>query len=117
MAVRELQKAQDTIEGLEAQVWGLKQLSEAQSKITTEREATISCLTAENAGLRKALECLNEVAPAVENLASHQEQCDMDGVMVKVSRQAVDEVLSAINAAVAIATPTESDAGQGGGHV
>ena len=40
---------------------------------------------------------LNPVALAVENLACHQEQCDMDGVMVKVSRQALDEVLEAIN--------------------
>lgn len=43
------------------------------------------------------LETLNTIAPAVENLARHQEQCDMDGVMVKVSRQALDEVLNAIN--------------------
>lgn len=35
-----------------------------------------------------------EIAPAIENLTNHQEQCDMDGVMVKVSRQALDEVLS-----------------------
>lgn len=40
---------------------------------------------------------LDSIAPAVENLACHQEQCDMDGVMVKVSRQAVDEVVNAIN--------------------
>lgn len=43
------------------------------------------------------LDILNVVAPAVENLAGHQEQCDMDGVMVKVSRQALDEVLNAVN--------------------
>lgn len=43
------------------------------------------------------LEQLNAIAPAVENLARHQEQCDMDGVMVKVSRQALDEVLNAVN--------------------
>lgn len=40
---------------------------------------------------------LNPVALAVENLACYQEQCDQDGVMVKVSRQALDEVLEAIN--------------------
>lgn len=40
---------------------------------------------------------LDKIAPAVENLACHQEQCDMDGVMVKVSRQALDEVLELIN--------------------
>lgn len=34
---------------------------------------------------------------AVENLRTHQEQCDMDGVMVKVSRQAVDETLAIID--------------------
>ena len=32
---------------------------------------------------RRVLDILNVVAPAVENLAGHQEQCDMDGVMVK----------------------------------
>lgn len=46
---------------------------------------------------RRVLDILNVVAPAVENLARHQEQCDMDGVMVKVSRQALDEVLNAVN--------------------
>lgn len=46
---------------------------------------------------RRVLDILNVVAPAVENLAGHQEQCDMDGVMVKVSRQALDEVLNAVN--------------------
>ena len=45
----------------------------------------------------RVLDILNAVAPAVENLAGHQEQCDMDGVMVKVSRQALDEVLNAVN--------------------
>lgn len=34
---------------------------------------------------------------AVEWLRTHQEQCDMDGVMVKVSRQAVDETLAIID--------------------
>jgi hypothetical protein len=46
---------------------------------------------------RSVLDILNPVAPAVENLACHQEQCDQDGVMVKVSRQALDEVLEVIN--------------------
>lgn len=46
---------------------------------------------------RAIFDILNPVAPAVENLSCHQEQCDMDGVMVKVSRQALDEVLEAIN--------------------
>lgn len=46
---------------------------------------------------RRVLDILNAVAPAVENLVGHQEQCDMDGVMVKVSRQALDEVLNAVN--------------------
>lgn len=46
---------------------------------------------------RRVLDILNVVAPAVENLARHQGQCDMDGVMVKVSRQALDEVLNAVN--------------------
>lgn len=46
---------------------------------------------------RLTLDILNGVAPAVENLSCHQEQCDADGVMVKVSRQALDEVLNAVN--------------------
>ena len=46
---------------------------------------------------RSVLDALNAVAPAVENLSVHQEQCDRDGVMVKVSRQALDEVLNAVN--------------------
>jgi len=48
----------------------------------------------------KALEVVrdevNRVVMAVEALACHQEQCDMDGVMVKVSRQAVEELISTI---------------------
>jgi len=47
---------------------------------------------------------LNEIAPAVENLTCHQEQCDMDGVMVKVSRQALDQVLGTINALAIISS-------------
>lgn len=38
---------------LQAQVWGLKQLSEAQSKITSELEATISRLTEHKAAQEK----------------------------------------------------------------
>lgn len=54
------------------------------------------------AGLREAfrreiLDRLNLAAPAVENLTEYQEQCDADGIMVKVSRQAVDEVVKAVN--------------------
>ncbi|WP_036052174.1 hypothetical protein [Bradyrhizobium sp. URHD0069] len=30
---------------------------------------------------------------AIDNLTNHQERCDMDGVMIKVSRQALCEVL------------------------
>lgn len=49
---------------------------------------------------------LNAVAPAVEQLASHQIQADADGVMVKVSRQALDEVLETVNSvAIACAAP------------
>lgn len=46
---------------------------------------------------RVIFDILNPVALAVENLACHQAQCDMDGVMVEVSRQALDQVLEAIN--------------------
>lgn len=47
--------------------------------------------------LRGVSDKLDEIAPAVEALARHQEQCDEDGVMVQVSRQAVDEVVNTIN--------------------
>lgn len=63
---------------------------------------------------RIVLDALNEVAPAVENLATHQEQCDFDGVMVKVSRQALYEVLNAINEVAiqaAITSPAPVEAG------
>lgn len=56
---------------------------------------------------RAVFDILNPVAPAVENLACHQEQCDMDGVMVKVSRQALCEVLEAVNQ---LATAAAQDA-------
>jgi len=65
---------------------------------------------------RVVFDILNPVAPAVENLACHQEQCDMDGVMVKVSRRALDEVLEAINKlAIAAAQDTLSGAVVGTG--
>lgn len=40
--------------------------------------------------------CLPTKRPdaAIENLTSHQIQCDQDGVMVQVSRQSLDEVLA-----------------------
>lgn len=40
---------------------------------------------------------LARIKPAIDNLTNHQEQCDRDGIMVKVSRQALDEVLSFID--------------------
>jgi hypothetical protein len=57
---------------------------------------------------------INECAPAIENLTNHQEQCDMDGVMVKVSRQALDEVLSLVsNLARSRALAVSSTHGEG----
>lgn len=40
--------------------------------------------------------CLPTKRPnaAIENLKNHQVQCDGDGVMVQVSRQALDETLA-----------------------
>lgn len=61
---------------------------------------------------RTIFDILNPVAPAVENLACHQEQCDEDGIMVKVSRQALDEVIEAINQ-LAIAAAQDSLASVG----
>jgi hypothetical protein len=64
---------------------------------------------------RMVFDILNPVAPAVESLSRYQEQCDQDGVMVNVSRQALDEVLNAINnlaiaaAQDALATPRHGD--------
>lgn len=46
------------------------------------------------------IETLNAIAPAVENLACHQVQCDRDGVMIQVSRQALDETIGAIGVIV-----------------
>jgi len=60
---------------------------------------------------RRVLDILNAVAPAVENLAGHQEQCDMDGVMVKVSRQALDEVLNAVNEVALVSALTRPQGG------
>ncbi len=65
-----------------------------------------------NITARTVFDILNPIAPAVENLASHQGQCDQDGVMVKVSRQALDEVLNAIND-LAIAAAQDSLASVG----
>lgn len=39
---------------------------------------------------------VERLAPAIEQLTNHQTQLDMDGVMVGVSRQALEEVLSAL---------------------
>lgn len=36
---------------------------------------------------------LNEIQPALDQLRNHQQQLDPDGIMVGVSRQAIDEVL------------------------
>ena len=57
---------------------------------------------------RSVLDALNAAAPALECLNTRQEQCDEDGVMVKVSRQSLDEVLSTVNevAFQAAITPT-----------
>lgn len=57
---------------------------------------------------------LNAIAPAVENLACHQEQCDADGVMVKVSRQAVDEVVNTINQLAIDLSASSSPASEAG---
>lgn len=50
-------------------------------------------------------DALNVAAPAIENLATCQKQLDADGCMVGVSRQAIDETLAAIRAALAGAQP------------
>lgn len=70
----------------------------ASPSLTAGGVNTSSYLSLADSGLRRAwLDKLNAIAPAVENLACHQEQCDFDGVMVKVSRQALDQVLNAVN--------------------
>lgn len=45
---------------------------------------------------RAPAQAVKRAQPAIDNLINHQEQCDQDGVMVKVSRQALDEVLALI---------------------
>lgn len=67
---------------------------------TYERDLIIRALrqsSDRDAVVEECASALNKIAPAVENLACHQVQCDEDGVMVQVSRQAVDEVVNAIN--------------------
>lgn len=46
--------------------------------------------------LEEILKETSAIALPIENLSRYQEQCDMDGVMVKVSRQALDQTLAAI---------------------
>lgn len=62
---------------------------------------------------REILDRLNLVAPAIENLTEYQEQCDADGIIVKVSRQAVDEVVKAVND-VALIAALPADGGERG---
>ena len=69
----------------------------AQKHFEKRIRAALSAVPVGEPVRRIVLDTLNAVAPAVENLSVHQEQCDRDGVMVKVSRQALDEVLNAVN--------------------
>ena len=56
--------------------------------------------------LRTESSCLSEQEKsAVKNLRNHQDQCDADGVMVKVSRQALDETLAAIDRLIKAGNP------------
>lgn len=50
---------------------------------------------------------------AIDNLTHHQEQCDMDGVMVKVSRQALDEVLRYLSTQSPSQSQTTENTGNG----
>jgi hypothetical protein len=47
---------------------------------------------------------------AIENLMNNQVQCDMDGCMVQVSRQALDEVLAYLDPDSANERRTQADA-------
>lgn len=58
----------------------------------------IEALTRERDAMAEAL---RGALPAREQLRNHQIQADMDGCMVTVSRQALDETLDAIDAALA----------------
>jgi hypothetical protein len=62
------------------------------------------------------IKMLNGVAPAVEALACHQQQLDMEGVIVGVSRQAVHEVCEAINAMAIRLTPPVAQGDQKDGE-
>lgn len=51
------------------------------------------------------IEQIAAIMPAVRNLASSQQQCDADGVMVKVSRQALCEVLRGLDNINSVVAP------------
>jgi hypothetical protein len=87
---------------------------QAMSQLARQALASLEGDAVERVALRRTvLDILNSVAPAVENLACNQEQADADGCMVKVSRQAVDEVLAAVNeVAIQAATATGLVAGE-----
>lgn len=59
-------------------------------------------LHAENARLREALDYLKAVDErgALDALEHGQQQADMDGIMVTVSRQAVDMIVESVRAAL-----------------
>ena len=52
--------------------------------------------TAAKKGAERAVESLRAARPAINNLLGFQRQLDMDGVEVGVSRQALDELLTAV---------------------
>jgi hypothetical protein len=61
-------------------------------------EADARQIIADRESYDELVKALEAGRPAIENLSTCQEQCDFDGIMVKVSRQAVEETLDVIRA-------------------
>jgi hypothetical protein len=83
--IRELQTSYPDHAWLNAACAALRQLADAALSTPAPAQQAVD------------VEAVKRAQPAIDNLINHQEQCDQDGVMVKVSRQALDEVLALIN--------------------
>lgn len=92
--VAELEKLRAQLAEAEALA---RQYSDSLAKTADDRTAWSKRALAAESSLARARKALDVIAPAVESLACHQVQCDEHGVMVQVSRQAVDEVVNSIN--------------------
>lgn len=55
--------------------------------------------------IEEIVKALNDIAPAIEALAGPYQPLDMEGVVVGVSRQAIDEVVNTINTLACMLSP------------